>query len=213
METRIMRRIASASGLILGLALAGCGPVNRGVESVNQPVVSRTDYVLDVAAGPSGLAPGEDARLTGWFTSLRLGYGDRIAVDDPSRYGSSDARRAVAQVAGRFGLLLSSETPVTTGSPGPGRVRVIISRSVAEVPGCPDWSRPSQPEYAASTSSNYGCATNTNLAAMIANPEDLVRGQVADGSGDPLATAKAIQSYRQAAPKTELKSESTGGGK
>ncbi len=213
METRIMRRIASSAPLAavaLGLALSGCGPVNRGLDSVNQPVVSRADYVLDLAAGGSGLAGGEEQRLTGWFDSLRLGYGDRISVDDPS-YGHDDSRAAIARVAGRYGLLLTREVPVTTGTPGPGQVRVVVSRSTAEVPKCPDWSRKSQPEFASSTMSNYGCATNINLAAMVANPEDLVRGQTAEGTGDPLTTAKAIKSYRDAAPAGKnLKTESTG---
>ena len=217
MEPRSMRRIASAfplTAVAFGLALAGCGPVNRGVDSVNQPVVSRTDYVLDVAAGDAGLAAGEEQRLSGWFDSLRLGYGDRIAVEDPSSYGHSGSREAIAKLVGRHGMLLSREVPVTAGVPMRGQVRVIVTRSSAEVSNCSNWSRASQPEFASSTMSNYGCASNSNLAAMIASPDDLVRGQSADGSGDALSTAKAIKSYRDAAPSGSggaLKSESTGG--
>ncbi|MGN6620411.1 MAG: pilus assembly protein CpaD, partial [Sphingomonas sp.] len=40
------------------LLLAGCGgTVNRGLESVHQPVVSRSDYAFDVNTGGDGLAP------------------------------------------------------------------------------------------------------------------------------------------------------------
>ena len=55
------------------LAGAPAATVNRSMESVHQPVVSRTDYVIDVQAAPNGLAPGEADRLTGWFDGLNLG--------------------------------------------------------------------------------------------------------------------------------------------
>ncbi|PTD17402.1 CpaD family pilus assembly protein [Sphingomonas fennica] len=204
-----MRHIL-ATGL-LSLAIAGCGPVNRGVESVNQPVVSRADYVFDVNA--DGLASPDSAegrQLDAWFAALRLGYGDSIALDDPAPYGHEGARATIAAILADHGMLLGNAAPVMPGSPVAGSIRVVVSRSRAEVQGCPNWSRPSQPEFAASTMSNYGCAVNANLAAMVANPEDLVRGQEAFGS-DARSVTKAIQSYRQKAPTGAegLKSEST----
>lgn len=75
----------------------------------------------------------------------------------------------------------------------------VVENGVARVDGCPDWSQPSQPDFAASTMSNYGCATNTNLAAMIADPEDLLRGKSSDAT-DPAVAAKAIKAWREAPP-------------
>lgn len=210
-----MRHTALLLAVSAGLALTACGPVNRGLESVHQPEVSRTDYVLDVAAGPAGLAPGESERLAGWFDSLKLGYGDRVAVDDPSPYGHPGTRDAVAEVAARYGLLVRSDAPVTSGAIPANAVRIVVSRAMAEVPGCPDWSRDSQPEFAASTMSNYGCATNSNLAAMMADPQDLIRGQEGDAGGsNALVASKAIATYRAAEPtgKNGLKKEITGMG-
>ena len=57
-----------------------------------------------------------------------------------------------------------------------GPVRVVVSRTRATVPNCPNWSVPSQPNYNNRSMSNFGCAVNSNLAAMVANPEDLVHG-------------------------------------
>jgi len=48
--------------------------------------------------------------------------------------------------------------------------------------------------------SNFGCAVNSNLAAMVANPEDLVHGREGTGVGDTLTTSKAIGTYRKAEP-------------
>jgi pilus assembly protein CpaD len=196
------------------LLIGGCsGTKNRGLESVHQPVVSRTDYVFDVNADAGGLEPGEAQRLSGWMGSLKLGYGDRIAIDDPA-FGPN-ARSDVASQAARFGLLLSEDTPVTGAPITPGTVRIVISRSRASVPGCPDFSRTRQPEFESNTASNQGCSINSNLAAMVASPTDLVRGAPGTGVYDTAVGSRAIDSFRKAAPSggggTAVKSEGVGG--
>jgi len=55
---------------------------------------------------------------------------------------------------------------------------IVSADGKASVHGCPDWSSQNT-DSAAGTDSNYGCATNSNLAAMIANPQDLVHGATA----------------------------------
>lgn len=198
-------------------ALAACGPTsmtpkNRGVESINQPVVARTDYVFDAATDGSGFAPGERARVAGWLASLRLSYGDRVYVDDPAGTG---ARGEVAAEANRYGILMSDHAPVTPGAIAPGTARVIVSRMRASVPGCPNWAREGQPETDNAASANYGCAINGNLAAMVARPEDLVRGQPGAETADPVTNFKAIDTLRKSAPTGAggLKAETPGGGK
>ncbi len=204
--------------LLLGLApavlIAGCsGTPNRGLESVHQPVVARADYAFDVGAGPSGLEPGEAQRLAAWMNSLRIGYGDRIAVDDPARDPAT--RADVASAAARYGLLVSDEAPVTAAPIAPGTVRIVVSRAKAYVPGCPDHSRMNQPDYEGHTNSNHGCAVNSNLAAMVASPTDLVRGEGSSSTYDPLVATKAIDRFRKAEPTggggTVVRAEGAGG--
>ena len=209
------RTLLIATALAPALLLGACssGTQNRGLESVHQPVVSRTDYVFDVNADAGGLAPGEAKRLAGWMSSLRLGYGDRVALDDPNPNRTAARDDVAAQIA-PYGLLLSDDAPVSGAPVAPGMVRVVVSRMKATVPGCPDYSRVSQPEFESNTSSNQGCAVNANLAAMVANPADLVLGQPGADTTDPRTSSKAIDSYRKAAPTGaggNLKSESTGG--
>ena len=194
--------------------LGGCsGTKNRGLESVHQPVVSRTAYSFDVGATSSGLAPGEEQRLAGWMGSLRLGYGDSIAIDDPAGTGPA-ARGAISRAAARFGLLVSNETPVTDAPITPGTLRVVVSRARASVPGCPDFSRTRQPEFESNATSNQGCAINSNLAAMVANPLDLVRGEPGAQVYDAATGTRAISEYRKATPTgnggTTLKVEKAG---
>lgn len=170
------------------------GP-ERGYDSLAQPVVQRTDYVLDLAAREDRVSPTERSRLNAWFGSLGIGYGDRIWVDEP--YGPTAARQDVARVAAEYGLLLSDGSPVMPGALPPGTVRVIVSRSIAFVPGCPHFDNYRGPS---SVDFNYGCSVNSNLAAMIADPSDLVLGQGGNGMRDSSTAIKAIKVYREKPP-------------
>ena len=160
-------------------------------------MITRANYAFDAAAPGGLLAPGEAARVDSWFRSLNIGYGDSIYVDGAY---SDVARSEVAQLAANYGLIVAPGAPVTVGAVQPGTVRVVVSRNRAEVPNCPNWSTPSQPNFLNRTMSNYGCAVNSNLAAMIANPQDLVHGRDGGGTLDPQTAARAVGIYRTAPP-------------
>ena len=96
--------------------------------------------------------------------------------------------------------MVSQGAPVTVGAVQPGTVRVVVSRTRASVPGCPNWTVPSSPNFDNASMSNFGCGVNGNIAAMVANPQDLVHGQEGSGVGDTLTASKAVQSYRAADP-------------
>jgi pilus assembly protein CpaD len=186
--------------IALSSALAACATTDqpdRGVASVNVPVVTTADYVFDAAAPGGALAPGEADRLTGWFQGLGLGYGDTIYVD--GGYAPA-ARSQVASIAGRYGMLVTAGAPATTGLVQPGSVRVVVARRRAEVPNCPNWSRPAAPDFANRSMSNYGCSVNSNIAAMVANPEDLLHGREGTGVTDTYTASRAIEMYRSTPP-------------
>ena len=191
----MLRRSFILPALAPALLVGGCvGTQNRGLESVHQPVVSRQNFVLDLRTAGDGLGRDESGRLGSWLAMLKLRYGDRIAIDDPAGYRT--ARSDVSRIVAGYGLLLDDTAPVTAAPVAPGTVRVVVSRMRADVPGCPDWSRNASHEFDNHTSSNYGCATNANLAAMIANPEDLIHGQTIDGN-DAARSSKAIEAFRR----------------
>ncbi|MCM8729440.1 CpaD family pilus assembly protein [Hephaestia sp. GCM10023244] len=195
------------------LLLAGCGgTVNRGLESVHQPVVTRADYAFDLSIANGHLATGEARRLDGWLASLNVGYGDSVGIDDPSPY-ATPARDEIAQQVARYGLLVADVPAVSLQPLTPDTMRVVVTRMTAAVPGCPDFSRLGNHEFSGSLSSNFGCAVNSNLAAMVARPQDLVRGQPGAPSVDPATATKAIQTFRTAKPTgaNGLQSETTGG--
>ncbi|NIJ36572.1 pilus assembly protein CpaD [Sphingopyxis panaciterrae] len=214
-----MNKIAIWTVLALATSLAGCAgsaTSNTSLESVHQPVVRNAIYQFDVAAANGDLPPSEQGRLQGWLDTMGARYGDRIAVEDPSAYGSTSAQATIRSMIERRGLLMSSDVPVTTGAVPPGYLRVVITRASASVAGCPDWASKYSINYKNATSSNYGCAINSNLAAMVADPNDLIKGTSEDRN-DPAAASRAIKTYREK-PQTgagDLRGQSTnsGGGK
>lgn len=203
-----MSRIKTfASIALLAGAASACAPAanelsavnNPSIYSVHQPVVQRTDFVLDVQTDARGLPAAEADRLRGWFDSIGLRYGDSVAIDEDG-HGSA-ARADIARVVDEYGLLLSHGAPVTASQVPAGSVRIVASRSSASVPDCPNWEASDNgvapPQ---NTSSNFGCATAGNLAAMIANPNDLVEGQNHSGRGSATTAGRAIRTYREVQP-------------
>lgn len=185
--------------IVLGSALAGCNTTDRtdvpsaGVVPVNVPVVTSANYMFDAAAPGGSLAPGEGQRLNGWFQGLDLGYGDTVYVDGGYAPG---AREQVAAIAARYGMFVTAGAPVTTGTVQPGSVRVVVARRRATVPGCPNWRQASQPDWDNKSLPNSGCGVNSNLAAMVANPEDLIHGREGAAVTDTTAATRAVEMYR-----------------
>ena len=64
--------------VLLASAMAGCATPSatddpaRGATSVNQPVVTRSDFAVDLAAPDGTLSPSEASRLDAWYKSRRV---------------------------------------------------------------------------------------------------------------------------------------------
>jgi pilus assembly protein CpaD len=82
------------------------------------------------------------------------------------------------------------------GDEGPNALTIVVGRYIVIPPNCPNWSKPSSGDPNNRTSSNWGCATTTNLGAMIADPGELVTGKPL-GPGDATVSAGSVQRYRE----------------
>jgi pilus assembly protein CpaD len=214
MPIRSHTAVAAAIALSLGLTACGDHPDNRSLYSVKQPVVERANYTIDLNSGAGGLPVPEQQRLAEWFEAMDLRFGDRVAID--GTVASDAVREDVAALTARHGLLLSEGAPVTDGFVDPGKVRVVVTRSRAHVPGCPDWSDRFASNTENATSDGYGCAINGNLAAMVADPQHLLHGAEGTGETVVMSSTKAIQTYRAQEPTgkgglPEISSQSAGG--
>lgn len=100
------------------------------------------------------------------------------------------------------GLLAAGSAEAKQNFSVDSRNQPVVSPSGASVPNCPNW-KSGGLDSAATTDTNYGCAINSNLAAMVADPMDLVHGK---GSGltDTNSNNRAIKAWREAEPTSKL---------
>jgi pilus assembly protein CpaD len=204
----------SLLGLGLGACTPALGPQsNLGWIEASSPKrleVDRADYRHSVyfATDSSALTASERDRLLtflqtvqpGGRDSIRLeGHADERATELYNLELAADRAERVAAFldeAGYSGLEVTAtalgEALPAVPSTGPAawqlnrRVEVVLERYLVTLPACPDWSRESGTDFDNLPLSNFGCATQTNLGLMIAEPKDLVRGR-------PLAPADGIQ--------------------
>jgi pilus assembly protein CpaD len=201
----LFRTAAGLTGLALSLALvaapAQARKAERGVEPAHQPVVERTDFVFDVSGAADGaLDKTNERRLTAWFDALGLRYGDHVSFAGINANGLAGVRDSVSEIVARYGLLTEGEAPVTAGDPPAGSLRIVVSRSRASVPGCPSWHDRSQADLVGGQGDNFGCAMASNLAVMVADPQDLVQGRNTNTDLRTATGSRAIKTYQEKAP-------------
>lgn len=117
-------------------------------------------------------------------------------------------------------LLLAGCTAQTAANEPPpyqpkeAKIAFVNGHYAAIPPTCPDWSAPEPNSFTNQPSSNFGCATQANLATMIANPADLARGG-GTPTGDGDLAALRVRQYRAGLISHTLddKSSSGSGGK
>ncbi|MEX2643889.1 MAG: CpaD family pilus assembly lipoprotein [Acetobacterales bacterium] len=126
----------------------------------------------DVAVQASGTdLSAAEARSLAAFVRAQRGSGSfRIAAP-----AAADADRIalVAESLRRQGVPVASVSRSDLAGARAGTVAVFAGHHIADVAGCPDWSRPPGGDPYNRPHGNFGCATKTNLARMLADPGDL----------------------------------------
>lgn len=187
------------SVILIGLSLlAACGGDNsswtgREVEKRNTVSVVKLTHDVNFDPDETTISERERTRLSRFISDIGPTYGDVITIEVDS---AEQAHWGV--VAGELkdlGLRVNSAATNNGGTPAEGAARVVVTRHIVNPPRCPDWRKPAYPDYKNTTSSNFGCATATNLGAMIANPRDLVEGQEFSGP-DAERASSAVRRYQ-----------------
>jgi pilus assembly protein CpaD len=198
---------------LLTVTLTGCAPYTKATWTpVEAPVENQvrwteSNHVVRFTPGESELSAGERNRLDAFLSLARPDYTDRVFVLGED--GGLDSRR-VASVREHLVERRLANRQIMSGAAaddGPNALTVVIGRYVVIPPSCPNWSKPSTGDSNNRTSSNFGCATATNLGAMVADPGDLVTGKSL-GPGDATVSAGAVQRYREDSIK-ELPTDAT----
>ncbi|NQU56198.1 MAG: hypothetical protein HQ513_03110 [Rhodospirillales bacterium] len=197
--------------------VAGCQSLPHfedwsNVPVAKQPQVNQVQYSHQVTFDPASadLSGKEGERLLGFLSNAQAARKDAFyLVSGNAQVPSSlsDARKTiVAEYLSNFGVEirpLSSDFGVK--SPAANAVDLVIRRYVVTLPGCPDWSG-DRFTYNNVPTSNWGCASATNLGLMVAEPGDLVRGRD-EGYADGEYAATSISNYRKGETKSIVAEE------
>ena len=213
----------SVLGLGLGACAPSLGPQqNLGwieASSPKQLEVDRAEYRHSIyfPTDSSAFPASERDRLLVFLDTVQPGGRDSIRLEGHADeratelYNLELAANRVERVeaflaeAGLGELAITTaalgETTPAVPSSGPAawglnrRVELIVERYLVTLPACPDWSRESGTDFSNQPHSNFGCATQTNLGLMVAEPKDLVRGR-ALAPADGVHQAEGIVRYR-----------------
>jgi pilus assembly protein CpaD len=198
------RHYIASTGFVF--ALVGCAtppaePLGAATTEAPNPIqvtLVREGHALHFA--PAAAIPDrlETASLNQFLAASGAAPGDTILIErtPPStlKGNTLEVRREATLVAAltRQGLRPSvSYTPTLL----PGDMSLTLERYVASAPNCPNWSKTPGNDFGNTLHSDFGCSTATNLAAMIADPHDLVVGRTMGPLvGDP--GSSPVHAYR-----------------
>jgi pilus assembly protein CpaD len=137
--------------------------------------------------GQAAPAAGQDQKLEAFLSRVGIGYGDEVFLMAPIPEGISpeEASQLTKQRSESVARILARNDIEAKGlmrSVGETRssddtITVVVRRHVVTLPGCPDWTGDPKDTHSNQPSSNWSCATATNLGMMVADPGDLARGR------------------------------------
>ena len=177
--------------LLVATSVGGCwrsprfqAPFTLANANERHPIAVRQgEITLDLAVfpGSSGLNESQENKVANFLADFKSQSSDRLLIRAPSG-GPNEraAMRAYDQVrkalrrAGIDPRSVALEPYFGNGDPS-APVRLSYLQVVAEPPDCPDWSENVGRDPQNMPWPNMGCATQRNLAAMVANPEDLLQ--------------------------------------
>jgi pilus assembly protein CpaD len=177
--------------IVAGAAAGGCwqspryqSPFTLANPSERHPIAVRQgEITLDLAVfpGSSGLNESQKAKVSNFLADYKSQSSDRLLIRAPSGGpNETAAMRAYDQVrkelrkAGINPRSVALEPYFGNGDPA-APVRLSYLQFIAVPPDCPDWSENIGRDPKNMPWPNKGCASQRNLAAMVANPEDLIR--------------------------------------
>jgi pilus assembly protein CpaD len=208
----------AALGAIL-LAGSCAGPSNDGHAmfedpAANHPITVSPSYQslkVNFSAADAGLLPDDAARFTRFVENYRDHGNGAISISVPA---GSDTRAAAAYFAGRIAEMGIARNRILVAThdvhDGDMRVELDYMSFKAGTAPCGDWSRNLGVTWRNQTDPNFGCAVQHNIAAMVANPRDLIAPRDMEG-GDAVRRATVLDNYEQGKPTAAQKTADQSG--
>lgn len=199
-----MWRLGAAALLAGAVLVSGCSQDQAGFEDVYTPVsteerfpisVEERPVALKVAAG-AGRLSASDANLVASLAAVaKRPASSAVTISYPSgsRYGRRVADEAAAILAAQGVPRGRIRTAAHNGKQE--TVTLGLVTKVAATKPCGEWPENLANNFANTPYPSMGCAMQNNLAAMVSNPEDLVRPR---GMPPPqsAAQAKPMENYQ-----------------
>lgn len=190
-----MRKFATYAVQVLlvtsAFSLTGCADWERHAQSKLPPplpayqakqiqvVPTRSVHAVSFTDGALKLSSDEQGMLASFLDTTHRDASAVVLVEQPPRSADRLSRQRAAALAeglSKGGLTVKSFTPEQPSASG--TLQVAVDHLMAIAPNCPDWDIHPYFAYGSSPLPNQGCSDRTNLAAMVANPRDLVAGAV-----------------------------------
>ena len=206
-----------ASGLLAGCAEGENPPVvftHAKWKQVPEPIQPQAepitvDHQIPFNTSQAQLSGAARSGINAFLNQAQIAQGDRIEIDGPRNDSGRHTPLTAARLAAvkseleRKGFSAVISDNADSASIYPDQVRLSVTRVMVVHLDCgqdqPD--RGYRPHY------NLSCANAANLGMMVANPEDLNRGQPL-GPSDAYTTARAVDRYRKGSV-TTLQEEAT----
>jgi pilus assembly protein CpaD len=194
---------AAAVGAIL--VAGSCSVMNDGTTisedgARNHPITvepSYRDLKVQFASSADGMSSEDAAKFDSFLTDYRLHGNGSLGISVPSGASSRAAityfgERAAASGISRDKILVSTHDAAN----GDRRVDVSYIAYTARTQSCGDWSENEAFTLENQTPRNFGCSVQQNIAAMVADPRDLL-GPGGQGPVDTARRAAVLDHYEK----------------
>lgn len=195
---------AAAAAMTAGCAGAWNGADQAMSVAEEHPITVDSQVVtLTLDAGEGGLSGLDQARIRAFADAYLTGGHGPLSVTSPSGPGSKRADEAAAQArkalnAAGVAYEDMNGTNYVAAEGGSREVILSYTRYVATASACGIWKGDQARGYANLRSANFGCATQNNIAAMVADPRDLVT-PADEAPPDATARIRGVVKYRKGA--------------
>ncbi len=196
-----LRAAAIASILIAGsCSVTDPGAMISEDGARNHPIAVEPSYrelKVQYAGGADGISTEDAVKLDSFLADYRVHGNGSLGISVPNGAPSRAAityfgERAAATGISRDKILVSTHDVAN----GDMRVDVSYIAYTAHTEACGDWSEDKSFTMANRTPKNFGCAVQQNIAAMVADPRDLL-GPGAMGPVDTSRRAIVMDHYQK----------------
>lgn len=150
----------------------------------NHPITVEPSYQsIKVSYSGGALAPADAPKLEAFLNDYRQHGNGKIAISVPAGAAMQQTVVALANQINEMGIS-RDRILVATRDAGTGGSQVELNyiSYQARTAACGDWSEDLAYTADNRTASNFGCATQHNMAMMVADPRDLLEPRPMDGA-------------------------------